>query len=279
MLAGLMVGVFTSGFGYLYAQWANRRWEIPLRDSTETPLADLDRWIERPAAELPPLWLALIPVLLPVILIGGNSILQLVAPRAPVPEGVLGLGRNLGEPAFALALSTAIALGTLAWRRREELAAMSTAIQSALSGGGLIILITAAGGAFGGVLQQTGIGERIQELSVSYHLPVLPLAFLLTALVRTAQGSATVAMITTVGLVSSMADPAQLGFHPVYLALAIGCGSKPFAWMNDSGFWVIGKMSGMTIPETFRTFSCMVSVMAVGGLVITMILARLFPMI
>ena len=62
-------------------------------------------------------------------------------------------------------------------------------------------------------------------------------------------------MITTVGMFAGLSDPTSSGFHPVYLALAIGCGSKPFPWMNDSGFWVIGKMSGMEEKETFRLFS------------------------
>jgi gluconate:H+ symporter, GntP family len=76
-----------------------------------------------------------------------------------------------------------------------------------------------------------------------------------------------------------MAAPETLGFHPVYLALAIGCGSKPFAWMNDSGFWVVCKMSGMTEGETLRNFSVLLTIMAVVGLVLVMIAAKLFPMV
>jgi GntP family gluconate:H+ symporter len=69
----------------------------------------------------------------------------------------------------------------------------------------------------------------------------------------------------------------ELPFHPVYLALAIGCGSKPFPWMNDSGFWVVCQMSGMTEGETLRTFSSVLSIMGFIGLFVVMILARLFP--
>jgi GntP family gluconate:H+ symporter len=152
-------------------------------------------------------------------------------------------------------------------------------LQNALSSGGLIILITSAGGAFGGILQQTGIGFRIQELAASYHIAVLPLAFLVTAIVRTAQGSATVAMITAVGILGGLAGGGQLGFHPVYLALVIGCGSKLIPWMNDSGFWVICKMSGMTEGETLKTCSTMMTLMGIVGLFVIMILARLFPLV
>jgi gluconate:H+ symporter, GntP family len=284
MLVGLGVGLFTCVIGYGYAQWANRRWPLTLRDSPEMRLEEIGRWSERPAQELPRLWIALLPVLLPVLLIGGHSVLQFALAQSALRDwtagpALLALARNLGNPNVALSVAALIALGTLAWQRRGDRDHLSAAMQGALAGGGVIILITAAGGAFGGVLQQTGIGTRIQELAALHQLPVLPLAFLLTALIRTAQGSATVAMITTVGLVSNMADPAQLGFHPVYLAMAIGCGSKPFPWMNDSGFWVIGKMSGMTVPETFRNFSYMISIMGLGGLLLTMVLAKLLPLV
>jgi GntP family gluconate:H+ symporter len=86
-------------------------------------------------------------------------------------------------------------------------------------------------------------------------------------------------MITAVGILGGMGDPAQLGFHPLYLALAIGCGSKPFPWMNDSGFWIISRMSGMTETETLRNFSVMISLMGLAGLVILMIAARLLPLL
>jgi GntP family gluconate:H+ symporter len=84
-------------------------------------------------------------------------------------------------------------------------------------------------------------------------------------------------MITAVGILAGLADSGQLGFHPVYLALAIGCGSKPIAWMNDSGFWVICKMSGMTEAEGLRFISPMSVVMGVVGLIVTLIGAALLP--
>lgn len=142
----------------------------------------------------------------------------------------------------------------------------------------MIILITSAGGAFGGVLQQCGIGPRVQELSTTYSIAILPLAWAVTALVRVAQGSATVAMITAVGVVGGMATPELLGFHPLWVALAIGCGSKMLPWMNDSGFWVICKVSGFTEKECLTTFSPMVTLMGLTGLFVVMALAKLFPL-
>jgi GntP family gluconate:H+ symporter len=186
---------------------------------------------------------------------------------------------NVGNPNVALTISAAVALLTFVWWHRDRKKNVTPFLQNALSSGGLIILITSAGGAFGGILQQTGIGQRIQELATSYHIAVLPLAFCVTAIVRTAQGSATVAMITAVGILGGLAGGGQLGFNPLYLALAIGCGSKLIPWMNDSGFWVICKMSGMTEGETLKTCSTMMTLMGIVGLFVIIILVHLFPMV
>ena len=129
------------------------------------------------------------------------------------------------------------------------------------------------------MMQQTGIGIKVAELASHYQMAILPLAFVITAVVRTAQGSATVAMVTAIGVMSGLANMADLAFHPVYIALVIGCGSKIFAWMNDSAYWIITKMVGMTEKETIRHFSYLLAVMGVSGLVAVMILAQVFPMV
>jgi gluconate:H+ symporter, GntP family len=264
IVAGCAVGLFAALCGCLYATWLNHRMDLPVRESAQASLADLEALAARSNSELPPLWMAISPIVLPIVLIGGNT--------------VSGAHSALGNPNIALGLSCCIALGLLAWQKRSSLDRLGDSIQGALADAGLIILVTAAGGAFGGVLQQSGIAPRIQELSSAHQIGVLPLAFGVTALVRIAQGSATVAMITSVGIIAGMASPEQLGFHPVYVALAIGCGSKPIPWMNDSGFWVICRMSGMTEREMLKSNSLMMLIMGLAGLAATMTLAKLFPM-
>ncbi|MDA1275964.1 MAG: SLC13 family permease [Verrucomicrobia bacterium] len=278
ILFGCAIGLFSALSGCLYAYWVNGRFDIPVRGSAQTSLAELESLAARPDAQLPSLWLALLPIFLPVLLIGGDTILAGGSFFSSNPR--IGLVFSFfGNPNISLAFSCAISIAILSWQKRAGLAKLGDSIQSALADGGLIILITAAGGAFGGVLQQSGIGSRIQELAAAYQIGVLPLAFGVTMLVRIAQGSATVAMITAVGIVGGMASPEQLGFHPVYLALAIGCGSKPIPWMNDSGFWVVCKMSGLTEKEMLKTHSIMLLVMGLTGLAGTMLLSRLLPMV
>ncbi|MFN3651111.1 MAG: GntP family permease [Armatimonadota bacterium] len=274
MVAGTVVGLASSAFGYFFARLANERWPVPLRDSLEMPLEQLQALSKRAEHELPPFWLAVIPIVLPVVLLGGSAMAEAAGwePSAPLRPWVqAGSDKNI-----ALALAALIALLTLAWQRRPSREELSESVRGAVTSAGEIILITAAGGAFGAVLQQTGVAGLVSELPRSSPAVLLTLAFLITTAIRTAQGSATVAMITAVGVLSGLAADG-LGFHPVYLALAIGCGSKPIAWMNDSGFWVITRMSGMTEAESLRSVTPMTALMGVVGLLVTLVLATLFP--
>src|SRR5690606_14539775 len=148
----------------------------------------------------------------------------------------------------------------------------------ALASGGIIILITAAGGAFGGMLQQTGVAGLFRDLPAAAPPVVIGLAFLIHTTIRRAHGSWTAAMLTSAGIITGLTAKSQLGFHRVYLALAIGCGAKPIMWMNDSGFWVITKMSGMTEAEGLKYATPMVAFMGVVGLVILLIGVTWFPM-
>jgi GntP family gluconate:H+ symporter len=278
MIAGSVVGVFTCVFGYAYAAWINRLRPIPIRDSDQESPAQTHPQTASEARNSPPLGVSLAPIVLPVVLITGAAVLQAVAAES-LPTWFAWFFATFGERNLALMLAAALALGILAHYRRASKSELAAIVASALGSAGVIILITSAGGAFGGVLQDTGVSERIGALASDHQVALLPLAFFLTALIRTAQGSATVAMITTVGIVAGMTDTAGLGFHPVYLAMAIGCGSKPFPWMNDSGFWIISRMSGMTEGETLRSFSCMITLMALAGLALVILAAKLWPLV
>ncbi|MEX0726820.1 MAG: SLC13 family permease [Planctomycetaceae bacterium] len=278
IVAGCIVGLFTAGIGYLYAVMVNRVCELPLRESADVSLAELTAAAQRDESELPPFWMAILPIVLPVVLIAGLTVLERKPFGIELSPAAMHVAEMLGNKNIALALSAAIAMFMLVWKKRTTREELAHAVQSALASGGVIILITAAGGAFGKVLQQTGVAGLIRDLPQSSPAMIVVLAFLITAAVRTAQGSATVAMITAVGILAGLSSGGQLGFHPVYLALAIGCGSKPVAWMNDSGFWVITRMSGMTEGEGLRYVTPMTTLMGFIGLAVTLAGVLLFPM-
>ncbi len=275
MLAGLALSTATAGCGLAYAAWANRRWPTPLRAVSGEAAGLAAPTSSFRDEDLPSLMLALAPIVLPVILISGETFSDLgLLPAFLVPAAGL-----LGHPNVALALSAAIALGTLATRPGITADQPRRNVQAALADGGTILLITAAGGVFGGCLQDTGVGERLKDLAQAHAVGVLPLAFAVTALVRVAQGSATVAMVTSVGIVAPLASPETLGCHPVYLALTIGCASKLVPWMNDSGFWVLSRSAGLSERETLRTMSVMFALMGCIGFLLILLTARLFPLI
>lgn len=282
MVMGLVVGIITIACGYVYALWANKKWGLPMRDTSDITIEELKQKSQLPLTSLPPLGASLLPVLLPLLLIAGNTILNLTidkqAARSPFQSGLLLFFNTAGESNIALFISAFFAL-LLLWRRLKDKKVFQKVVTDAVMSAGMIVLIISAGGTFGQMLQQTGIGVQIGEMASGYKAFILPLAFLITAVVRTAQGSATVAMVTTIGVMKGFSSAAVLGFHPVYLALVIGCGSKIFSWMNDSGFWIVTELSGMKEKETVRFFSCMLTVMGIAGLIAVMILSKLFPLI
>jgi GntP family gluconate:H+ symporter len=97
-------------------------------------------------------------------------------------------------------------------------------------------------------------------------------------IIRVAQGSATVAMITTSSMIHPMISaPGAIPYHPMYIFLAIGFGSKMLSWMNDSGFWTVSKLSGFTERETLQSWTLIVSAISVTGLILTLALAWLLP--
>lgn len=229
--------------------------------------------------ELPGIGLSVLPIVLPVVLISVSGVLNTVASADAAGSGLLAVITFLGEKNTALVIGGLIALRLLAKHQQPGEGGIGVQVQTALMSGGVIILITAAGGAFGAMLQQTGVSTRIAEMTQAYQIALIPLAFVITAVVRTAQGSATVSMITAAGIVGGMAANATLGFHVLYLGLAIACGSKLVPWMNDSGFWIVSRMSNLTEAETLKSFSIMQTVMGITGLIVIVLAAKLLPLV
>jgi len=282
MIGGFIVGIFTVVSGYLYAVWANRRWDIPLRSAPDAPVEEMESLVEKDTSQLPPLWLSVLPIVVPLVFISVSGILDAFLDGESFSgwiSGLITVISFIGERNTALIIGGLIAIYLLVSQKVSDKEHLASSMQQALMSGGVIILITAAGGAFGAMLQQTGVSIRISDLTEGYQMALIPLAFLITAIVRTAQGSATVSMITAAGILSGMASNVTLDYHVLYLGLAIACGSKLIPWMNDSGFWIICKMSNFTEEETLKTFSVMLTIMGITGFVVIYIAASLFPLV
>jgi len=288
ILVGLAVGFLVAVFSWQVGQLLNARSDIPLRETPGAPLADLQAIVERRDEDLPSLGWSLMPVLLPVLLITVASFLS--ASRQYFPGVVRLLG---GEASFeviwavcsfagnknvALLIGAVISLVLLARSRRLSMRALGPSVGPALESAGMILLITSAGGAFGAMLKHAGIGDALGVLAARHGLNLVLMAWLLAVVMKIAQGSGTVAMLTTSAMMAPLIqEPGVLACHPVYLFLAIGFGSIGLSWMNDSGFWLIGKMSGFTERETLKTWTTLLFAIALVGLVVTLLLSLLLP--
>ena len=285
MICGVLLGICTITVGYFIAVWLNKKMPIPLRDSPDARLEDIAAIANKPDKELPSLAWALLPALFPLVTICIHSfVASFHKPGSPLTDSavlnkILDVILFFGDKNIAMLMGAIFALIVLANQKKTGREKLTSFVQTALMSGGGIILITAAGGAFGGMLQQSGISESIANATEHYQIALIPMAFLITAVVRTAQGSATVALITASGILAGMAQNENLGFHPVYLCLAIGSGAKLIPWMNDAGFWIMCKTSNLTEREALKTIAPMQSLMGITGLILTMIAAKLFPLL
>jgi GntP family gluconate:H+ symporter len=271
IIAGLAIGSCSSIVSLAAARWINRFTDVPLRDLIDSAEADTAFTDQQ---RRPPFWLSLLPIVAPVILItlgAVNAALNFAG-----DSNFADLLRLVADKNVAMAIAAVIAL--CLFRYVPDDFDRSGAITRALASGGQIILITAAGGAFGVMLRQAGIAPAVSNLASDVSGPMLlVVVFLVTAAIRTLQGSATVSMITAAGILQGLADVNNLPFHPVYVAMAIGAGSKPISWMNDSGFWIMCKMSGMTDAEGLRTISPLTCAMGLSGLFWTLLFSWIYP--
>jgi GntP family gluconate:H+ symporter len=221
-----------------------------------------------------------------VLLISSHTIALSLAgqrgTRDPFWSSVTPFTAVVGNPNAALMVAAAIAIWLYVRQRaasREEVARMT---ERALMSAGMIILITAAGGAFGATLQAAQIGPAIQTLFAGdggSGLVMLFLGFGIASLMKIAQGSSTVAMITTAAMIAAMLQSApSLPFHPVYIATAISAGSLVGTWMNDSGFWVFSKMGGVSEVQTLRTWTPLAATVGVTAMATTIALSFLVPL-
>jgi GntP family gluconate:H+ symporter len=189
----------------------------------------------------------------------------------------------LGNVNFAMLLSTAIAVGVLKSKRKLTNLEVAKVVEVSLMSGGIIILITAAGGAFGAMLKAAEIGPAIEAVFKSggagqtSGVLFLVMGTLIAFIMKVAQGSSTVAMATASAMIAAMVPSMDtLGYPPVLLATAIGGGALIGSWMNDSGFWIFVKMTGLTEAEGLKTWLPVVASVGVASAVISLVLAVLW---
>jgi gluconate:H+ symporter, GntP family len=266
IVLGLIVVIPVVMATYAYARFAGRRVFIDpasqdrkaAPDARDSAPAPVERIQHGPLA-------AFLPILVPVLLIAVRSVADL--PGRPLGDGAIRAAVGaLGDP------NTALVLGLLlTWvvARRHGLPAFGTWCGEGIRDAGTIILITAAGGALGAVLRATPTADLISHGLGSLELGPLNILvpFLLAAALKTAIGSSTVAMITSASLISQSLPALGLatGYGPALATLGISCGAMMVSHANDSFFWVVTQMSGMTVSQGYRLITAATAIAGLTG--------------
>ena len=225
--------------GWLYSEWLGRRMTLSEQQTAGSEEPEGDE--EAPSGRL-----SFLILLLPLVLIFVGSILELVLAPGTLAHD---LAAFIGDKNIALLISVAAALAVF----KKYIKSMSDVLVEATERSGLILLVTGAGGAFGYIISQSGIGAYLIDLLSGWNISLLVTGFLLSAILRAAQGSATVALITASSILGPLA--LQTATPPILVALAVCAGGCGLSLPNDSGFWVISRFANFTVNQTLKVWT------------------------
>ncbi|MFF5991362.1 GntP family permease [Prauserella flavalba] len=253
--------------GVLFSSWIGKRIDVPV---PEEMLAASRQDGPGAAKDAPSLRLVSVIIAVPLVLILLGTFGSIL-----LTEGswLSGAATFAGTPAVALTITVLLAFWLLGTRRgmtAKDLAELSSV---ALRPVAMILLVVGAGAFFGTVLAETGIGDAVASSLDSAGLPVILAAYVISCGMRIAQGSATVAIVTTTGIIAPTV--AQLGYSQPQLALlvvAIAAGSIIASHVNDGGFWIVSRYFGISVQDTFKTWTVLETILSVVGFAVAALL-------
>jgi len=221
--------------------------------------------------ELPSFGLISSIILIPLVLILANTVSGAVLPEG---SGWRTFFTFLGHPFVALTIATLLAFYFLGQKRGFSKQEVQDIATKALEPAGIIILVTGAGGVFKQILVDSGVGKVLADAMSASSLPPIVLAFIIAALVRVSQGSATVAMVTSAGLMAPLIETLALS-GPVLglIVIAIAAGATILSHVNDSGFWLVNRYFGLDVKDTLKSWTMMETIIAVVGFAVVFILS------
>jgi GntP family gluconate:H+ symporter len=257
---GMVIGLPTAGVaGPVLARFVIRR--VP----AEAP--PIPRAAERAAEGFNPpgFGLTLFSILLPVVLMLITTVTELALPKgSPARE----LWAFLGNPSMALTVAVLFASWSLGTRCGYTATQVLKFTEGCVASVGMTLLVIGGGGGFARVLRDSGVADSIGRLGEAAHLSPLLYGWLVSAFIRVATGSATVAITTASGLlVPVIALHPELGqTHRALIVVAIGCGSLFLSHLNDSGFWIVKDSLGLTVNQTLRTWTVCETIIGIAGM-------------
>ncbi|HHO9623651.1 TPA: GntP family transporter [Escherichia coli] len=268
-IIGIAISIPVGVVGYFAAKIINKRQyamsvevleQMQLAPASEEGATKLSDKINPPGVALVTS-LIIIPI---AIIMAGTVSATLMPPSHPL----LGTLQLIGSPMVALMIALVLAFWLLALRRGWSLQHTSDIMGSALPTAAVVILVTGAGGVFGKVLVESGVGKVLANMLQMIDLPLLPAAFIISLALRASQGSATVAILTTGGLLSE----AVMGLNPiqcVLVTLAACFGGLGASHINDSGFWIVTKYLGLSVADGLKTWTVLTTILGFTGFLIT----------
>ena len=216
-------------------------------------------------------------LLLPLVLIFLNTGMSTLVTAGTVDEGswLARVPLLVGATPVALLITVLVASYVLGTRRGTDAPQVESIVNSALGPVCAIILITGAGGMFGGVLRASGIGQALADVLEDLGLPVIVAAFVISVLLRIAQGSATVALTTAAGLIAPVVEATDGLSRPdlALIVIAIAGGATVLSHVNDSGFWLVSRFFQMDEATTLKTWTVMETLLGTIGFVLALLLS------
>jgi GntP family gluconate:H+ symporter len=278
LLVGLFIALPTWYLGaYLYSQYAGKRFFIPL-DSVFFTDSSQDSHKSHDGHTAPSFASVIAILLLPVVLIfmdtGVNTLL--IAGVIAGDNTVVDTLRLLGKTPVALLIT--LLLSIVIFSRRYGMAKIQQWCGDSLAPICGVILVTGAGGMFGGVLRASGIGDALAGLLADTGMPLIVAGFIISACLRVAQGSATVALTTTAALMAPMVA-LSTGLSAIDLCcvvIAIAGGATVLSHFNDSGFWLVSRLLNMDEKTTLRTWTVMETLLGTIAFVLALVLSMIF---
>jgi GntP family gluconate:H+ symporter len=229
-------------------------------------------------AAKPSFALTLFVIIFPILLMTASAIADISFPRtSPAAasnsdSSIFNLQSTLtllGNPILALTLGVVFAW--LAIARRLGRAAILKFSEESLAPVAVILLVVGAGAGFSRILIESGVGKAVADIATRWNLPILPMGFVLAALIRVATGSATVAITTAAGLMFPIAQ-SQPAANRELLVLSMAAGSIILSHVNDGGFWLVKEYCNLTVPQTFRTWTILETILSLLGFVCVLLL-------
>ncbi len=266
-IIGLAICAFVGVIAYFVSKWINRK-EYPStlpKEVEDTTIVMTEADLNKKAKTAPNPYLISFLIIAPILLIMLGTVSNALVSGE---SSIKSLFNFLGSPVVALMIGLILAFYFLGIRRKYTLDQISNAMGDALPSAAVVIMVTGAGGVFGNVLVESGVGRALSDLLTSIGLPIMLAAFIISLALRASQGSATVAILTTAGLLSE----SLIGLSStqiVLVTLAMCFGGLGLSHVNDSGFWIVTKYLGLSVEDGLKTWTILTTILGVSGFLMT----------